>query len=634
MKNKIVILLLILWIGLGSMVDFQPTAAQSTSEENALLFLPWISRAAEPVWLGPESADVTTIAYDRRVEDRVYLGTWGAGVFVSEDGGLSWRRMSSGLENLYIQRLVVDPQQAGVVYAGTYGSGVYKTTDGGWNWYPINQGLMNGAIVYGLAVDPQQSNRVYASARVINRTEPPWGGVVYRSLDGGMNWQAVLANIAGNTVQDWVYSLAVDPSNSQRVLAASHEHGVYRSLDYGSTWQPANNGISDLSGRAVAFDPRGSIAYFGVWHRTGEFKTLNGGETWYLQSNGLVGTKIYDLVVNPKNADQLLAATFMMNYSDKERGVARSDNGGEMWVKSGLQAYFIYSVAVNPFNGNEALAGTVDNGVFRSTDGGRNWNARNQGLINVTITDLLIDPINPQIWYALVQERGVWRSLDGGSHWEAYNGGLGNTTIYRLGWDAGNPSRILAWTADGWLSVESGGEGNWKMVEAGVVALIPSAHQPLGGWGKAHPPKPGFEDGENEIHSRQSAIEGLSFPESEWRAADLPAGLSVYALLHTPAGIWLAGTSDGIYRREPDENWQPGGLSGQAVLGLAVDPTDGDWIVAATPSRIWWSRDGGRTWQVKEIEVPHVGIRGVWFDRQGGLLVSLGGQGLLRLGLP
>lgn len=633
MKKKLLIRLIALLIWLSLVIGIQPGLAQSGGDETSRLFLPLISRMVEPVWLGPESADVVTIAYDRRVEDRIYLGTWGAGVFVSEDGGLSWKRRSNGLENLYIQRLAVDPQQGGVVYAGTYGSGIYKTSDGGWNWYPINQGLMNGAIVYGLAVDPQQTNRVYASARVANRSQPPWGGVVYRSQDGGLTWEAVLQDIGGSAEQDWVYSLAVDPQNPQRVLAASHEHGIYRSLDYGGRWAAANNGITDLSGRAVVFDPRGSTAYFGVWHRTGEFKTLTGGDSWILQQKGLEGAKIYDLTVNPLNPNQLLAATFMMNYSETERGVARSDNAGQMWVRSGLQPYFIYTVAVNPFNGNEVLAGTVDYGVFRSTDGGKNWTASNRGLINATVTDLLVDPLTPQVWYAAVQGRGVWRSMDGGSHWEELSDGLGKAAVYALARDAENPQRMLAWTSAGWLALQSG-ESRWQAVEMQAAGLKRLVDRPFSVWRKPPPPKPGFEVQADEIEPIELSSLWPALAETAYPPEESLPGLKIFSVLQTSQGNWLAGTSDGIYRHDEEGGWQPSGLRGQAGIALAVDPLNNEMMAAAASSQVWLSRDGGDTWKPYTAEFPLTNIQGLWFDGQGDLLVSLSGQGLLRLGLP
>ena len=115
---------------------------------------------------------------------------------------------------------------------------------------------------------------------------------------------------------------------------------------------------------------------------------------------------------------------------------------------------------------------------------------------------------------------------------------------------------------------------------------------------------------------------------------DLPAGISVFALLREPGGVLLAGTSDGIFVQQPGAEWQVAGLNGQAVVSVAVHPLSSDWIAAATPSQVWLSRDGGITWQAQPTGQEVEGIRGVWFDGQGSLLVSVSGQGILRLAVP
>jgi len=96
----------------------------------------------------------------------------------------------------------------------------------------------------------------------------------------------------------------------------------------------------------------------------------------------------------------------------------------------------------------------------------------------------------------------------------------------------------------------------------------------------------------------------------------------------------LAGTSDGIFVQQPGAEWQAAGLNGQAVGSVAVHPLRSDWIAAATPSQVWLSRDGGSTWQTQPTGRDMEGIRGVWFDGQGSLLVSVSGQGILRLAVP
>jgi photosystem II stability/assembly factor-like uncharacterized protein len=84
-----------------------------------------------------------------------------AGVFKSIDGGNHWSPVNSGLTNLAIQALTVDPLNPATVYAGT-GAGVFKSEDAGVTWSAINSGLTNTAI-RALTVDPAAPTTVYAA---------------------------------------------------------------------------------------------------------------------------------------------------------------------------------------------------------------------------------------------------------------------------------------------------------------------------------------------------------------------------------------------------------------------------------------------------------------------------------------
>lgn len=582
------------WIGLLMLITgagllwVKPSSAQTSSNDPALLFLPLISQTIEsPVWLGPESGYVVTIAYDRNREDRVYIGTWGAGVYRSDNGGISWQRMSNGLGNLYVQRLVVDPQQAGVVYAGTYGSGVYKTVDGGASWFPVNQGILAGAMVYALAVDPQHSGRIYCGVRAPNNTsQPPWGGVVYRSQDGGTSWSAVLQNIGGSSQQDWVYSLAVDPQHPNLVLAATHEHGPYRSLDYGASWQAAA-GVQDGSGRAVVFAPQQDVAYLGVWHRSGVYKTNNGGDSWVLKTNGIQGAKIYDMALNPANPQVVYAATFMMDWSDSIRGMARTTDGGQTWARSGLHNLYLYSVAVNPFNGNEVLAGSVAAGIFRSTDGGQTWIARNQGLVNTVVNDLAAPAGLTAVLYSAVSGRGVLRSTDGGVTWQEMNAALPTLQVNRLVLADDGKSLFALTATDGLYQFDGEITQTWKSVE---LPVDPSVTMAQPNTPSTLPDSPDFWE----------AIEpGSSRPQAVVSTNGQPP---LYALAFSPSQpqIGYLGSAQGVYiTRDGGLQWQPAGLVGQPVRVLSVDWNNPYRIFAATdsPPAVWVSQDGGVTWE-------------------------------------
>ena len=82
-------------------------------------------------------------------------------MFKSTDGGNHWSPVNSGLTNLAIQALTVDPLNSATVYAGT-GTGVFMSENAGDTWGPINSGLTNTAI-RALSVAPTAPTTVYAA---------------------------------------------------------------------------------------------------------------------------------------------------------------------------------------------------------------------------------------------------------------------------------------------------------------------------------------------------------------------------------------------------------------------------------------------------------------------------------------
>jgi photosystem II stability/assembly factor-like uncharacterized protein len=109
--------------------------------------------------------DVTTSRSDSRLAldlqgSRLYLATPGQGVMISTDSCQSWLPSNSGLSNLFVNTLALDPNNPDIVYAGTDG-GAYISYDAGATWGQINDGLLGATVVYSIAVDPE--GNVYAA---------------------------------------------------------------------------------------------------------------------------------------------------------------------------------------------------------------------------------------------------------------------------------------------------------------------------------------------------------------------------------------------------------------------------------------------------------------------------------------
>ena len=128
-------------------------------------------------------------------------------MYKSEDGGTSWSEVNDGLSRfLFVDNLVLDPQQPQRLYSAMYETGLYRSENGGRSWSDIRAGLPD-AWVSALEVDPRQPRRLYAALH----------GGVYRSEDGGDNWALIDEGLAATSVN----ALALDDREPQTLYAGT-----------------------------------------------------------------------------------------------------------------------------------------------------------------------------------------------------------------------------------------------------------------------------------------------------------------------------------------------------------------------------------------------------------------------------
>lgn len=100
------------------------------------------------------------LVIDPRDNRHLYAATQGNGILISMDGCQSWQESNTGLDSLFVNAIVMDPNQPDTIYAGTDG-GAYISTDGGETWGQINDGLLGAMVVYSIVVD--KDSNVYAA---------------------------------------------------------------------------------------------------------------------------------------------------------------------------------------------------------------------------------------------------------------------------------------------------------------------------------------------------------------------------------------------------------------------------------------------------------------------------------------
>jgi photosystem II stability/assembly factor-like uncharacterized protein len=546
-------------------------------------FLPIISYNPTG-WIGPYGGTIIAVAVDPSNPQVSYVGTFGSGVFKSTNGGNNWQSVNQGLTNLFINSLAIDPKQPATLYAGTYHSQVYKSQDGGNSWTWSGNGVQDQAIVYSIAIDPFDPRIIYASTRgVSNNNNPPWNGAVYKSIDAGQTWTASLLNVGGVFFQDWVYSLAVNPNAHNQVFAATHEHGPFRSDDYGSTWYPILNGINDTSGRAIVISPQpefSSFLYLGVWHYASVYKSINNGDSWSLANFEHPNVKVYSMAIDPHSVDSVYMATF----SD---GLLRTTDGARTWESAGLTTDLLYSVVINPGSTNNLFVGTAGDGLYRSMDTSKSWQHSNTGINNAMVTAVVHSPTNASTIYASEYGEGVYESTNRGQSWEEINTGLGDKYIHDLVMDPAHPGLLYALTDSSGLFKNDLNSGNgWVSVGGG----LPLTQTPMPAFPADHP------------FATLDMQEAFASPP-ETLSPNQTTNVNLLTMAYAPSDPQIAylGTGgSGVFRStDGGQNWSGSeGLGGQTILSLAVDQSNSNLVYAATEisGSLKLSIDGGINW--------------------------------------
>jgi photosystem II stability/assembly factor-like uncharacterized protein len=153
------------------------------------------------------------------------------------------------------------------------------------------------------------------------------------------------------------------------------------------------------------------------------------------------------------------------------RWVYKTTDGGNNWeiINNGMTTPFVNALVIDYNNPNTIYAAT-GGGVFKTTNGGGIWNAVNNGLNNPWVRALAMDPVNPNILYAGTGlGGGVYKTTNGGSNWEGTSNPTGPFSITSLIINPGDRTRLYAGTeVDGVFRTRNSGE-NWIPINDGFT---------------------------------------------------------------------------------------------------------------------------------------------------------------------
>ncbi len=349
--------------------------------------------------------------------DTTYImGATGGGVWRTEDGGHSWHNISDDFFGGSIGDIAIAASDHNVIYVGTgektlrgnvsHGEGIYKSTDKGKTWQHI--GLKDTHHIPQIQVHPKNPDLLYVAAlgHLYGANEERG---VYRSKDGGSNWEKILF------VNDEVGAVDVkmDPTNP-RIL-------------YASTWRVKRTPYSLSSGG------EGS----GLW------KSVDGGDTWKnISANKGLPREVLGIsgfAVSPVNSDTVWAI-----IEAKDGGLFRSNDAGKTWTKVSSdnnlrqRAWYYSRVYADPKAVDTVYVLNVQ--FHKSTDGGKSFSTIDTP--HGDHHDLWIDPSNPNRM-AVSDDGGTQISYNGGKSWTTYFN-QPTAQFYRVTTDNHFPYRIYA----------------------------------------------------------------------------------------------------------------------------------------------------------------------------------------------
>lgn len=178
-------------------------------------------------------------------------------------------------------------------------------------------------------------------------------GAVYRSFNNGQTWE-MLTNLPAD------FPIRDIASNNDYLFVGIRFNGMFRSSDYGNSWQQINNGLSHDQKMVRAICTYGDTIFFGT-QMHGIFKSTNNGDSWTSINNGLSGLSLRITDIDIDNG-WLYAAT--------ESGIYKSSNGGENWTATHIPNYVYSILAAN----NYVYAGRYED-ILVSSDFGNTWHS-------------------------------------------------------------------------------------------------------------------------------------------------------------------------------------------------------------------------------------------------------------------
>jgi photosystem II stability/assembly factor-like uncharacterized protein len=538
--------------------------------------------ARAPQWavLGPDGGDVRSLTYDPQNPNRVLLGTSTGVIFVSEDGGHNWARFAKlGAGDDYVlDHMAISPRNSKTIFVSAWSvqdqnaGDIFRTRNGGKDWEALPG--MRGKSVRAMAVSISDPNVIVAGAL----------DGVYRSTDGGNNWQRISS---GDGIVKNIESIAIDPKDPN-VIYAGTWHLAWKTSDGGANWQRINKGMIDDSDVFSIIVSSADPSEVFASACSGIYKSTSGGEQFQkIQGIPFTARRTRVLKQDPSNPAIVYAGT--------TEGLWKTTDEGKNWKRMSDPEVVVNDVFIDPRNSQRVLLATDRSGVLASEDGAATFTSSNHGYAHRYVSAILADSKESNALYiGVVNDRefgGVFFTHDGGQTWQQKSSGLEGRDVFTLK-QAGN-GVLIAGTNRGMFEMLPGST-TWHPINNVVLEKTVSKTVKL---------KSGKTKKVSSTTSTRSVL------EAKVSDTDLEATR------------WFAATSAGLFTsKDQGKQWMGGPVAGQQDF-VSVQALEG-LVVAATRSIVLVSEDAGTTWQPCALTSYPVNIRSVTVAPDGQIFVA------------
>ena len=363
---------------------------------------------------GLSDLDVQSLAIHPNNADTLLAGTQDGNLFYSVNGGLNWIWITKLTGT--VTRLYFNPYETLEAWAATNseseGRGyLYRSTNlVDWNTLDINAQPQGGSTHVQMTFLP---GSVWLASQS-----------VYFSTNSGASWTAL------NGPDHNATAIAISPDKPQEIYVGT-DFGIEKSIDGGTNWQEVNNGLAALVPNAVAVSPDDPDIVYVKTHQ-GIFVSHSGGNDWQSLDYGVGGSPSGNLLA----VDIFSGTRLYMSASCQDQFcVDISPDGGETWnlATAALPSAYAgwtsnsFAITPSPHTPGRVLVGASLSppgggdyvGIFyRSDNYGGSWNTIESPQPIKRISEMAYDAFNPNLIYAATAESGLWRSTNGGDNWE------------------------------------------------------------------------------------------------------------------------------------------------------------------------------------------------------------------------